>query len=88
MEFTVIGEAVNVSWKLQELTKKFDCDFIVSETVQRLVGDSIDLRAIGFAELPGSENPIEIFTAASSAHINSDADSLPQIERAQIELEI
>jgi adenylate cyclase len=88
LEFTVIGEAVNVSWKLQELTKKFGCDFIVSETVQRLVGDCINLRAIGFADLPGSEDPVEVFTAASSAPIDSRADVFPRIERAQMELEI
>ena len=35
MEFTVIGEPVNLSWKLQELTKKFGCDLIVSEEVSR-----------------------------------------------------
>jgi class 3 adenylate cyclase len=87
MEFTVIGEAVNVSWKLQELTKKFDCDFIVSETVQRLVGDCIELRAIGFVDLPGLENPVELFTATSSAHIDSDTNPFPQIDRAEMEPE-
>ena len=45
MEFTVIGDAVNVSWKLQELTKQVDADLVVSESVAGLVVEHFELRA-------------------------------------------
>jgi adenylate cyclase len=70
MEFTVIGEPVNLSWKLQELTKQFGCDLIVSEEVRVLVAEHFDLQPIGRAHLPGLESPREIFTVCGSVEID------------------
>src|SRR6202008_102338 len=70
MEFTLIGDAVNVSWKLQELTKSRKAHLIVSETVASLVADHFDLRSLGSATLDDSHRPCEIFTIGSA----TDAD--------------
>jgi adenylate cyclase len=61
MEFTVIGDAVNVSWKLQELTKDLDSDLIVGESVMSLVIEEFDLRPLGKATLKSLPHPVEIF---------------------------
>ncbi|HEY0367985.1 MAG TPA: adenylate/guanylate cyclase domain-containing protein, partial [Chthoniobacterales bacterium] len=37
MEFTVIGDPVNVTWKLQELTKQVQSELVVSKSVASLV---------------------------------------------------
>ncbi len=62
MEFTVIGEAVNVTWKLQEHTKRIGYPFVMSETVQRLLGDQIKTTSLGQATIVGLKLPLEIFT--------------------------
>ncbi len=62
MEFTLIGDVVNVSWKLQELTKTREADLIVSESVASLVAEHFDLRSLGRATLDDSHQPCEIFT--------------------------
>ena len=69
MEFTVIGEPVNLSWKLQELTKKFGCDLIVSEEVGALVAKHFDLLSIGQADVQGVENAGELFTVGGSGEM-------------------
>ncbi|MEY2497726.1 MAG: adenylate cyclase [Verrucomicrobiota bacterium] len=61
MEFTVIGEAVNVSWKLQELTKDLGADLIVGESVMTLVIEEFDLRPLGQATLSSLPQPLKIF---------------------------
>jgi adenylate cyclase len=61
MEFTVIGDAVNVSWKLQELTKDLDCDLVVGESVMSLVIEEFDLRPLGKATVESLPHPVEIF---------------------------
>ncbi|MEY2483430.1 MAG: adenylate cyclase, partial [Verrucomicrobiota bacterium] len=61
MEFTVIGEAVNVSWKLQELTKDLDADLIVGEDVVALIIEDFELRTLGTASIKSMPHPIEIF---------------------------
>ena len=61
MEFTVIGDAVNVSWKLQELTKDLDTDLVVGESVMNLVIEEFDLRPLGQATVDSLPYPVEIF---------------------------
>jgi adenylate cyclase len=53
MEFTVIGEAVNVAWRLQELTKGVGTDVILGERLCQLLGNDITTGPIESAELPG-----------------------------------
>jgi adenylate cyclase len=64
MEFTVIGDAVNVSWKLQEMTKQFGSDVIVSKAVAGLVLEHFDLRPLGNVRLQGMQDLFEIFAIA------------------------
>jgi adenylate cyclase len=66
MEFTLIGDAVNVSWKLQELTKAKNAKLIVSESIATLVADRFALRSLGSATLDDSHQPCEIFTIGKS----------------------
>jgi adenylate cyclase len=61
MEFTVIGEAVNVSWKLQELTKELGTELIVGENVMSLVIEEFELRPLGKASIKGMPQPLEIY---------------------------
>jgi adenylate cyclase len=61
MEFTVIGDAVNVSWKLQELTKDLGADLIVGANVMALVIEEFELRSLGKATVPGLPHALDIF---------------------------
>jgi adenylate cyclase len=61
MEFTVIGDAVNVSWKLQELTKDLGTELVVGENVMALVIEEFELRSLGKATVKGLSQPLEIF---------------------------
>jgi len=61
MEFTVIGEAVNVSWKLQELTKELGTELIVGENVMPLVIEEFELRPLGKTSIKGMPQPLEIY---------------------------
>ncbi len=61
MEFTVIGDVVNVSWKLQELTKLLDADVIVSKNVRALLVEDFELRSLGEAKIAGHDEMMEVF---------------------------
>lgn len=61
MEFTVIGDAVNVTWKLQELTKKHGCDLIVSQMVADLVVEHFEMHDLGTASVAGLTHSHRIF---------------------------
>jgi len=68
MEFTLIGDAVNVSWKLQEMTKTTSADLIVSESIASLVGNNFDFHSLGTATLDDSHLSCEIFTVGNTAN--------------------
>lgn len=82
MEFTVIGDAVNITWKLQELTKELGCDFIVSEHVQAVIDRSVGLRSLGLVDLPSLKEPLELFTLASSTSEFSPRLSAERVSHA------
>ena len=62
MEFTLIGDAVNVSWKLQEMTKSTSTALIISESVASLIRGDFELFSLGRATLDDSHQSCEIFT--------------------------
>jgi len=62
MEFTVIGDTVNVSWKLQEFSKKLDYDLIVGKPVRDLVIEFFDMRSLGCLDIDGQQLYVEVFS--------------------------
>ena len=61
MEFTVIGDPVNVTWKLQELTKVVDADLVVSKAVESLIVEHFELRPLGRHALNQISGEWEVF---------------------------
>jgi adenylate cyclase len=72
MEFTVIGEAVNVCWRLQELTKQVNRDLLVSENVAPLVVEEFELTPLGARRLAGREQVIDVFAVEGAIKVPSD----------------
>jgi adenylate cyclase len=65
LEFTAIGDVVNTAARLQELTKEFACNIVLtSQTAERLRPAGIALRSLGAAEVRGKTQPLEILTLA------------------------
>ncbi len=47
MEFTVIGDAVNLTWRIQECTKQPGCNLLLGESVVELIGPSFAVEYAG-----------------------------------------
>ena len=62
-EFTAIGDTVNTASRLQELTKEFDCDVVLSsQTAERMRPAGFAVRDLGAAPVRGKAQPVEILT--------------------------
>jgi adenylate cyclase len=73
MEFTVIGDAVNVTWKLQELTKELECALIVAENVTPLLIEEFELERLGEATLPGQTKSTAVFSVTGDVVVDDNA---------------
>lgn len=69
MDYTVIGDGVNLSSRLEQLTKLYGCDIILSEMTYELCGDRIWVRELDKVRVKGKNNAVNIYELIASKSI-------------------
>ncbi len=67
MEFTVLGDGVNLAARLESATKQFHTDILIGGTVEALTRDQFVYRQVGAVAFKGKNRPVEVFTLLSDA---------------------
>lgn len=65
MDYTVIGEPVNMASRLEGLTKYYGTPLIVSETVKRRLEDKVEARLLDKVLVKGSSLPMPIYSVTT-----------------------
>lgn len=71
LEFTAIGNTVNIAARLQELTKELRVAILLTEETARHLPRSERLAAVGPREIRGLPGPIPLYTAGPRSTISS-----------------
>jgi len=67
MNFTVIGDTVNIANRLETLTKQYGVQILVSETTRRELGDQFTLRLVDRVIMVGKSTPTPIYQLLGAA---------------------
>lgn len=64
LEYTVIGDTVNLSARLESTTKEFKVPILISEPTANLVQDDYDIRPLGEVKVKGKTQNTTVFTVS------------------------
>jgi len=69
LEFTVIGDAVNIAERIERLTREQDCDFVISEALLLAAAERPEgaWRPLAIDTLPGHGGQVKLLAACSPA---------------------
>jgi adenylate cyclase len=64
LEYTVIGDTVNLSARLESTTKEFNVSILISEPTANLVKDAYDIQPLGEVKVKGKTQNTTVFTVS------------------------
>ncbi|PAX51120.1 GAF domain-containing protein [Brunnivagina elsteri] len=65
MDYTVIGDGVNLSSRLESITKEYGCDIVLSEFTYQLCSDRIWVRQLDKIRVKGKHQAVNIYELIS-----------------------
>ncbi len=72
MDYTVIGDGVNLSARLESITKQYGCDIVLSEHTYEHCKDQIWVRELDLIRVKGKQEPVRIYELIGDRSVSLD----------------
>lgn len=83
MEYTAIGDTVNIASRLESATKELQMPVLISDSTRQALGDRFHAQPMGSIQVKGRHAPIEVFALSCLDEPISDFAQAPyQIDSA------
>ena len=82
LEYTAIGDTINLGSRLESITKDFNVHVIISEATWLEVKDLFETRYLGEVTVKGKEIPVKIYTVVETAEKGPSASLAPSAARS------
>ena len=85
-DFTVLGDTVNVAFRLEGIGGKLGTKFILSEASAKLIDDKYPLVSLGEVEVEGRTGDVVVYSPANlDSILGSQAAAAPGVSEAEID---
>ncbi len=61
LNYTVLGDTVNLASRLESLNKAYGTRILIGETTRREAGDAIEVREIDLLSVAGKSRPVRVY---------------------------
>ena len=80
MEFTAIGDGVNLGSRLESVSKQYGCDIILSDNTYKPCQEQVWARELDYIRVKGRNEPVAIYELVGLRNDPIDAKKIKKIE--------